>query len=436
MSFSRYSKYKDSNVGWFKLVPSHWRIEPCRSVFLERNERNDPLVNEDYLSLMANVGVMPYEEKGDVGNKKPEDLGKCKQVYKGDLVINSMNYGIGSFGLSKYRGVCSPVYIVLTPHKDKIEERFAFRILEAKQFQKYAQSFGNGILEHRAAINWDILKVIGIPTPPIEEQRHILNFLDDQTSRIDSLISEQEKLIELLKEKRQAVISHTVTKGLVPHVKMKDSGVEWLGEVPEHWEVKKGAYIGRLFGSEQIAEDDVSDVGPVPFLKVSSLSEHSFEIQSWDWFITEEAAQGAHTRNNYIVFPKRGAAIFLNKVNIVRQPSVIDPNLMGWQMYEFAELEYIAYALKARKLDELADVSTVPQINNKHINPEKFPLPPLSEQLEIVKFLKTSIRRIDILITESVLSIALLQERRSALICAAVTGEIDTRKIATQMEAA
>ncbi|MFY8043776.1 MAG: hypothetical protein ACOVOD_12715, partial [Rhodoferax sp.] len=110
--------------------------------------------------MMANVGIIPYEEKGDVGNKKPEDLGKCKLVEKGDLVINSMNYGIGSYGLSSLAGVCSPVYIVLRPRLDRIRDRFAFRVFENRAFQTHAQSFGNGILEHRAAINWDILKGI------------------------------------------------------------------------------------------------------------------------------------------------------------------------------------------------------------------------------------------------------------------------------------
>src|SRR5690349_14567463 len=99
MTFPRYPEYKDSGVEWLGEVPAHWDVEPCRAVFTERSERNDPLVNEDYLSLMANVGVIPYADKGDVGNKKPEDLTKCKLVFTGDLVINSMNYGIGSYGL-------------------------------------------------------------------------------------------------------------------------------------------------------------------------------------------------------------------------------------------------------------------------------------------------------------------------------------------------
>jgi type I restriction enzyme S subunit len=179
-------------------------------------------VNEDYLSLMANVGVIPYADKGDVGNKKPEDLTKCKLVFAGDLVINSMNYGIGSYGLSALTGVCSSVYIVLKPKLDRIEERYAFRILENKAFQGFAQSHGNGILEHRAAINWDILKGIGVPLPPVGEQQAILGFLDHETAKIDALVAEQERLIELLKEKRQAVISHAVTNGLDPLVKMND----------------------------------------------------------------------------------------------------------------------------------------------------------------------------------------------------------------------
>jgi len=237
MSFPRYPAYKDSGVEWLSQVPAHWEVEPCRAVFTERSDRNDPLVSEDYLSLMANVGVIPYAEKGDVGNKKPEDLTKCKLVFAGDLVINSMNYGIGSYGLSSLTGVCSPVYIVLKPKLERIEERFAFRILENKAFQGFAQSHGNGILEHRAAINWDILKGIGVPLPPVAEQQAILGFLDRETAKIDALVAEQEQLITLLKEKRQAVISHAVTKGLDPSVPMKDSGVEWLGEVPEHWQV-------------------------------------------------------------------------------------------------------------------------------------------------------------------------------------------------------
>jgi type I restriction enzyme S subunit len=158
MSFPRYPKYKPSGVEWLGDVPEHWSVLPCRAIVQERTAKNDDARCQDYLSLMANVGVIPYAEKGDIGNKKPEDLSKCKIVTRGDFVINSMNYGIGSYGLSDYDGVCSSVYIVLKPKNDVVESRFAFRIFECRSFQKFAQSFGNGILEHRSAINWGILK--------------------------------------------------------------------------------------------------------------------------------------------------------------------------------------------------------------------------------------------------------------------------------------
>jgi type I restriction enzyme, S subunit len=150
MSFSRYECYKDSGEEWLGEVPEHWSVLPCRAFMTEQDTRNIGAVNENYLSLMANVGVIPYEEKGDIGNKKPEDLSKCKLVSKGDLVINSMNYRIGSYGLSELDGICSPVYIVLRPRPEIIERRYSFRVFENRTFQTYAQSFGNGILEHRA----------------------------------------------------------------------------------------------------------------------------------------------------------------------------------------------------------------------------------------------------------------------------------------------
>ena len=239
MSFPPYSAYKESKNDWVAHVPEHWELMPCRGFVDERTEKNEDAACQSYLSLMANVGIIPYEEKGDIGNKKPEDLSKCKIVYQGDFVINSMNYGIGSYGVSAYEGVCSPVYIVLTPRQDVVEPRFAFRVFEDKSFQAYAQSLGNGILAHRCAIGWDDLKGIVVGIPSAAEQKSILNFLDSETAKIDALITEQKHLIELLQEKRQAVISHAVIKGLNPNAPMKDSGVEWLGEVPEHWSIKK-----------------------------------------------------------------------------------------------------------------------------------------------------------------------------------------------------
>ena len=271
--------------------------------------------------------------------------------------------------------------------------------------------------------------------PSKVEQTVIATFLDRETAKIDALVAEQQRLIELLEEKRQAVIFHAVTKGLNPTAPMKDSGIEWLGEVPVHWEVLKGAYLGRLFGSEQVPEDLICNEGLIPFLKVGSLSPHGFEVQSWDWFLASEIEGQYQQKQDFVVFPKRGAAIFMNKVNIVYRPALIDPNLMGWEISERSTTRFVAYLLKARKLNELADVSTVPQINIKHIYPERFPVPPVNEQIAIISFLDRETVKIEALTAEAQTAITLLQERRTALISATVTGKIDVRGVvAAQLE--
>jgi type I restriction enzyme S subunit len=174
-------------------------------------EKNAGYKSKNYLSLMANVGVIPYEDKGSVGNKSPEDLEKCKIVRAEDFVLNSMNFGIGSFGVSPYDGVCSTVYVVMTPKLGISSPSFLKHIFSMKAFQKHAQSLGYGILEHRAAIGWHDLKNLGFPVPPLEEQREIARHLDDETDRIDQLRAEAKKVVAILIERRQALISAAVT---------------------------------------------------------------------------------------------------------------------------------------------------------------------------------------------------------------------------------
>jgi len=415
MSLPKYSEYKKTNVDWLTEVPAHWNIQSCRGVLTDRNERNDPLINENYLSLMANIGIILYEEKGDVGNKKPEDLGKCKQVYPGDLVINSMNYGIGSYGLSKHRGVCSPVYIVLTPKLNKVEERYVFRILEIKKFQQYAQSFGNGILEHRASISWDILKNIGLPLPSIEEQRNILQFLDIEIAKIDNLVKDQEKLIELLKEKRQTVISQAVTKGLDSKVKMKDSEVEWLGEIPNHWDIIPLKWLAKTRSGDGVSSIDIT---------AESDTEHFYPV------IGGNGVMGFSSQVNVskpVLAVGRVGALCGNvheinqKVWVSDNALVIDVNLAK------INLTYLALVLKSRNLNEIASRTAQPLITGTQVGDQKLPLPGINEQQEIAVFVASKIKLFDNLINEAKLAISLLQERRSALISAAVTGQIDVR---------
>lgn len=434
MSFSRYAEYRDSGVEWLGVVPAHWTVEPCRAVFTERSERNDPLVNEDYLSLMANVGVIPYAEKGDVGNKKPEDLTKCKLVFAGDLVINSMNYGIGSYGLSSYTGVCSPVYIVLKPRLERIEERFAFRILENKAFQGFAQSHGNGILEHRAAINWDILKGIGVPLPPVLEQKAILQFLDHETAKIDALVAEQEKLITLLQEKRQAVISHAVTKGLNPNVPMKDSGVEWLGEVPEHWEVRPLRYCVDFQEGPGILADDFRD-GGVPLIRVAGVQSKWATLEGCNYLDPEKVARRwQHFRVSIgdLLVSASASMGTISEVGpqvegAIPYTGIIRMRGRGGEMIKDFLRHVFVSCLFLTQIDLLKAGATIQHYGPTHLSQMFVLRPPVSEQRVIAEFIDQELERFDELSSKAERIVALLQERRTALISAAVTGQIDVR---------
>jgi restriction endonuclease S subunit len=200
-----------SGVEWLGEIPTAWECIPVRSLMRFNSEKNTGYKSNNYLSLMANVGVILYEDKGAVGNKSPEDLEKCKIVRTGDFVLNSMNFGIGSFGVSPYDGVCSTVYVVMTPASKACSPSFLKHIFSMKPFQKHAQSLGDGILEHRAAIGWHDLKNLGFPVPPLEEQQAIADFLDRETAQIDELNAQAKRMTELFKERRQALISAAVT---------------------------------------------------------------------------------------------------------------------------------------------------------------------------------------------------------------------------------
>ena len=447
MSFPRYPAYKPSGVEWLGEVPEHWDVLPCRGIVDERNEKNEGAACQDYLSLMANVGIIPYEEKGDVGNKKPEDLGKCKLVRKGDFVINSMNYGIGSYGVSGHDGVCSPVYIVLIPKEEEVKPGFAFRIFEDKTFQSHAQSFGNGILAHRCAIGWDILKGIGVPVPSSHEQERILQFLDHETAKIDALIAEQQRLIELLQEKRQAVISHAVTKGLNPDAPMKDSGVEWLGEVPEHWgRAKIKHYFRTTSGSTPNSEETElyytaeDDVDAIPWIRTTDINDR--EVERAEIFITPRALQDTACKllpAGTVLVALYGGSGTVGKNGILKIRATVNQALCAILPSSKALPGYVHRYIQFLRpfwMERAVSARKAGNISQELVGDTPFPLPPVGEQAQIINHLDRCFSSIDSLIDESTQSLILLQERRSALISSAVTGQIDVRGLVSEAEAA
>ncbi len=433
MSFPRYERYKDSGVEWLGDVPEHWIVAPVRSIVQHLDKRNEGAECQDYLSLMANVGVMPYAEKGDVGNKKPEDLSKCKIVRRGNIVINSMNYNIGSYGMSNYDGVCSPVYVVLAINEAVILERFGFRIFQNTAFQRYAQSFGNGILAHRAAIGWNELKVIGVAIPPTkEEQQTILSFLDDEALKINALIEEQQRLIELLKEKRQAVISHAVTKGLDPEVSLNDSGIKWLGSVPDTWTattVRRIALRVLTGGTPSLDSPTDFNDGGIKWFTPGDWTD-SLYLNTSAKCVTPAQLEAGEAK----LFPANSTLIIsiggtLGKVGLSREDSSGNQQINAVVPSERVMPEYLTAALSAQTemMKYLSNSSTIGIMNQEKTKEIAIAIPEIETQREIVDYIDKCLDQIGRLLEAATSSIKLLEERRSALISAAVTGKIDVR---------
>jgi type I restriction enzyme, S subunit len=352
MSFPRYESYKDSGLEWLGEVPEHWKLKCVRHLLRPSYDglKIGPFGSQLTSQMLRESGYKVYGQENVIANDFnrgerfiSEEKYQQLAVYElrpGDILITMMGTS-GRCGIVPDNievGVMDS-HLLRMRVTEEIRSQFLRLLIDESAYVAHQiRVLGKGSIMH--GLNSSIIKELLLTIPAVDEQDLILSFLDRETAKIDVLIAEQQRLIELLKEKRQAVISHAVTKGLNPPspsgrgaggegVPMKDSGIEWLGEVPAHWEILKGGQIGRIFGSEQITEEYVCDEGELPFIKVGSLSLNDFEIASWDWYVNPIIAHKCRPTNNYIVFPKRGAAIFTNKVNIVERPSLIDPNLMG-----------------------------------------------------------------------------------------------------------
>lgn len=440
MKYKKYPSYKDSGVEWLGEIPEHWNVNTIKSLLEERKESNSPLKTENILSLCMYRGVIPYSEKGNSGNKAKEDLTAYKLAYPGDIVLNSMNVVAGSVGLSKYFGAVSPVYYMLRPRNKQDKVEFFNDIFQSESFQKSLFGLGNGIMVKesestgklntiRMRIPMDKLNTVLIPYPPSKEQQQIVNFLDKATAKIDTLIEKQTKQIELLKEKRQAVISHAVTKGINPNVSMKDSGVEWLGEIPEHWEV---GLLSTLFDNNSDKNKGMKNNN---LLSLSYGRIINKDIETSFGLLPESFESYQIVKPGYIIL--RLTDLQNDKkslrTGLVTQEGIITSAYVGLKKKSksVGNEKFIHYYLHTFDIYKgfYGMGSGVRQsLNFDELKKLRFVLPPKNEQNEIVNYINYKTSKIDTLIEKSNKSIELLKEKRIALISAAVTGKIDVRE--------
>jgi len=256
-----------------------------------------------------------------------------------------------------------------------------------------------------------------LPIPPLDEQSHIASFLDRETAKIEELVAEQQRLMALLKEKRQTVISHAVTKGLNPKVPMKPSGIEWLGEIPSHWRMAPLRWSAKCCSGDGL-----------PSEQVASLEDEGHSVRA----IGGNGLMGYTAKGNieHAVLAVGRVGALCGNVHIVNPPAWITDNALILDPDpKVFNLEFLSLVLRSRKLNDIASRTAQPLITGTQVSDQRIPAPPLIEQNEINSFLKVEIVKLDNLNSEAQRAIYLLQERRAALISAAVTGQIDVRPL-------
>ena len=414
MSFPAYPEYTDSGVVWLGGIPAHWNIKKFRYVFEESPEKITDEVVGDMLSVSGYRGieVKQYDDEGR--RRTDEELFGYRVVRPGQLVVNTMWLNYAGLGVSEHEGHVSPAYrsYWIDPAMDK---RFIHHLMRSGTYVQGYTRLLTGIRPNSLQMGRDDLMVFPVLLPTKSEQAQIARFLDHETARIDALIAEQQRLIELLKEKRQAVISHAVTKGLDPTVPMKDSGVEWLGEVPAHWVVLAIKWRARIKSGDGISPDLIESQAqedkPHPVIGGNGVM--GFTSQ-------------ANVSPPLIVIGRVGA--LCGNVHKIHEPAWVSDNalILDFDRRSF-DVNYLVHVLDARNLNEISDKSAQPLITGSKVTSQYIPCPSRHEQLAIAKFLEGALSEFDQLVFEGIKGIELLKERRSALISAAVTGKIDVR---------
>lgn len=431
MSMSRYEEYKNSGIPWVGNVPAHWNVHPLVRVAIERSESNAGMQENNLLSLSYGQIVRKNIDSND--GLLPESFDTYQIVHEGDIVLRLTDLQNDKRSLRsarvRERGIITSAYLALQP--TGANSAFLSYLLRAYDLTKVFYSMGGGL---RQSMKFADLKRMPIAVPPASEQANIASFLDSETAKIEALIMEQDKLIDLLAEKRQAIISHAVTKGLNPDAPMKDSGVASVGTVPAHWEVGALKRYWSVTDCKHITAEFVEDGYPLAGIR---------EVQSR--FVSLETAKRT-TRHFYAQLieggrkPLPGDLIFSRNATVgeVAQVDELHPAFAMGQdvcllrrLCESSSSDFMQAVIRssivAEQLKNIMVGSTFKRVNVEEIRCLQVPVPPPNEQAKIAAFIINEINRLDLLRAEAMRAVSLLNERRSALIAAAVTGQINVR---------
>lgn len=414
-AFLKYERYKDSGVEWLGDVPEHWEI--CRNlgVFDERKECNQP--EAEMLSVTVGQGIIRQSEITSKKDSSNDDKSKYKVVRVGDLAYNKMRAWQGALGVSQYDGIVSPAYVVLSPRNRNLSKYFHY-LFRTPQFITEANRLSYGLCDDMNSLRYEHFKTSSSPIPPDEEIARIVAFLDRKTGEIDALIAKKQRQIELLDEQKAILIHRAVTRGLNPNAKLKPSGIEWIGGIPENWEVRQVRHVFDNLDSRRI---------PLSSIERGKMIERRYDyygasgvIDKVDDYLFDEdliliAEDGANLvmRNLPLAIHATGKYWVNNHAHILRP--------------RFGPLEFWLYALEACDFTTSITGSAQPKLTKDALASCFLPFPPIEEQTLIVASI-TATEEAERKLQQTVeAQLQALLTLRSTLIAHAVMGKIATK---------
>ncbi len=434
--YKAYPKYKNSGVEWLSEVPEHWRVRQLKYLCSYNDEVLPDSVNTDYEIEYVDIGSV--SATAGITNTENITFGDAPSrarriVRDGDVIISTVRTyleAISSIDNPPDNLIVSTGFAVIRPNSF-LKKGYAAYCLRANGFIKEVIARSVGV--SYPAINATDLVNIKSPEPSLDEQEKIVKFLDYETAKIDALIDKQQQLIQLLKEKRQAVFSHAVTKRLNPDAPMRDSGVEWLGEVPAHWKVKQIKHICSLSPKKsEIENQKQKECNFVPMEKLKTDTVVLDEVRvisdvydGYTYFKDEDILMAKVTpcfENKNIAIAKglkNGIGFGSTEIYVLRVNHTVMNRFLYYRLQEDGFIEAATAAM--------AGAGGLKRVPSDIVSNFKIAVPLIEEQEEIVLFINNYIIKFDVLVLQANKAISLMQERRTALISAAVTGKIDVR---------
>ncbi|WP_165587194.1 restriction endonuclease subunit S [Flavobacterium sp. MEB061] len=423
----KYDKYKNSGVEWLGEIPEQWNFIRMKHLFKDHSEKNKP--NEELLSVTQNKGVVPRTWVENRMVMPSGALESFKFIEKGDFAISLRSFE-GGLEYCHHDGIISPAYTVLKT-KRKINEKYYKYLFKSFSFISELQTSVVGIREGKN-ISFPELSYSFLPVPKVEEQTSIANFLDDKTAKIDQAITIKQKQIELLKERKQILIHKAVTRGLNDDVKLKDSGVEWIGEIPEHWKVKRLKDICSINlntlpeNTNKNFEFKYVDIGSV------SLENGINNIEDYTFKNAPSRARRIAKKGDTVISTVRTYLKAIDFIDEIKSTYIYSTGFAVLQPKSFIYPEFLANFVRSDAFTEQVTVNSkgmsYPAINSADIGRLTVVHCELEEQMQIIEYIKSSVIKIVNVISLKEQEIEKLKEYKMCLIDGVVTGKVKVFK--------